>query len=94
MARVGGFEACLSIDAAVVQEKFGLPGATSMDPNALDVAERYEKPGSKSLLDAVSTCHNVALGDTLAQITVDLAQFCVSLGECFAHLLVRCFRST
>ena len=43
MERVGGFEACLSINAFDVIEKFGLPGAITTVSDALDVVERFEK---------------------------------------------------
>jgi len=43
LERVGGSEACLSINAHDVIEKFGHHGATGKEVNALDVVERFEK---------------------------------------------------
>jgi hypothetical protein len=43
LERVGGFEACLSINALDVIEKCGLPGAITTVSVALDVVERFEK---------------------------------------------------
>jgi hypothetical protein len=47
-----------------------------------------QSSNSQRLLDSMSSCHDVGLSDSFAEIAVDLSQFGVCLGESFTHLLV------